>query len=1239
LLAVAVVCLLHAGTADAAEAPAWRIVATSTPTDVAPGSPREEIQEIAVDATGGTFSLTVEAQTYATATIESIPAGITAGGLRTDLEGYRGIGSGNVEVSGRGSGETSPFIVKFAKERSEEPVPVMIANSAGLTGGSHTVQVEELQHGLYQPQIFVTAVNVGGAATSGPVSLKDALPPGVTATEVSGYDVDRSRFIFGFKGAASMTCTPGAVIECSYGEPVGPGDQLVIAIQVKVPTSVRSLPNLASVSGGDASEAVSTLPFTASEAPAPFGPTPGSVVAALSTQRAGAHPNVTTGFTLNTDSRYGVASSAKDIRFDLPPGLVGQAVGMPRCSMQAVLKELGHPNACPADSMVGTATVTLGGSTPETYLVPVYNIAPAPGEPVAFAFDVIVQPVRLDTSVLSNGDYGVRVTAPDVNEGLEDLSTWVTIWGVPALYNGAGEYTSYYGGQFGGPALTEERQALLTAPQQCAQPLAASMEADSWSDANAFTAPQVAPMGSLTGCDELSFSSSFTMLPDTLEAGAPAGYRLSLRVPQASSSDPEELGTPNVKKVVTTLPAGTVVNPSAAWGLRACTSAQFYGPHRGEESSATPAECPREAQVGTVAIHTPALEEALTGEVYLATPECDPCTPEDAADGRMVRLFLQVVGEGESGIVVKLEGKALINQQTGQITAVFENDPQLPFEEFKLVLNGGPRAVLTNPRSCGIKTTNMDLTPWSIGPDVQDSTPFSEFEINENCFGAQFQPSFVAGMTNNQAGEYSAFTLAFGRSDDDQFLSGFAQTLPPGLLGNLSGVTLCKEPQAAEGSCGEASLIGHTQVLTGPGADPFLVSGGRVFLTEGYRGAPFGLSIVVPAVAGPYTLSGTTGRGTVVVRARIEVNPTDAHLTVTADPLPTVLDGIPLQLKVVNVTIDRPNFTYNPSNCGKLSIDAALSSAEGLSADIASPFQVTNCARLAFKPNFSVATSAHHTRTDGDGLDVELSYPKAPFGSESNIAKVEVELPKQLPSRLTTLQKACPDAVFNANPASCPAASTVGEAIATTPIVPEPLEGPAYFVSHGGAKFPELIIALHGYGLTVYLHGETFINKAGVTSSTFNTVPDVPIGSFELKLPAGPDSALAGNGDLCIPKLTMPTSFTAQNGAVMTQDTAVSVRGCSPEIRVIRHRVSGRTATIVVSVPSAGTLVAGGPGVSRVATHSGGPARITIRLHLSRADQRFVARHGGRRLMAPIRLSFTPTHGGRLHAHVAVLMQ
>jgi hypothetical protein len=371
---------------------------------------------------------------------------------------------------------------------------------------------------------------------------------------------------------------------------------------------------------------------------------------------------------------------------------------------------------------------------------------------------------------------------------------------------------------------------------------------------------------------------------------------------------------------------------------------------------------------------------------------------------------------------------------------------------------------------------------------------------------------------------------------------------PPGVSGLLSGVELCPEPQAGQGTCSANSQIGETIVSVGVGGDPFTITGGKAYITGPYDGAPFGLSIVNPAKAGPFDLQ--QGRP-VVVRAKIEVDPTTAALTITTNPasegyaVPAIIEGFPLQIQHVNVLINRPGFMFNPTNCTPAKITGAIGSAEGSSSAVWVTFQATNCASLKFAPKFAVQTQGKTSKANGASLAVKLTYPSAPFGSQANIKQVKVELPKQLPSRLTTLQKACTAAQFNANPAGCPSASIIGHAKAITPLIPVPLAGPAYFVSNGGEAFPNLVLVLQGYGVRIDLVGDTFISKTGVTSSTFKTVPDAPVGSFELALPEGKYSALAANGNLCTTKLTMPTEFVGQNGALLKQTTPISVTGCA----------------------------------------------------------------------------------------------
>jgi hypothetical protein len=486
---------------------------------------------------------------------------------------------------------------------------------------------------------------------------------------------------------------------------------------------------------------------------------------------------------------------------------------------------------------------------------------------------------------------------------------------------------------------------------------------------------------------------------------------------------------------------------------------------------------------------------------------------------------------------------------------------------------------------CGLATTTADFTPWSapgVTPEglVMAGTPdllsSSSFKV-EGCVSPEpFNPGFVAGTVTPQAGQFSSFTLNLSRQDREQYIKGIQLRTPPGLLAMLSSVPLCGEANADAGTCPASSQIGTTRVASGAGSHPFEIEG-DVYLTGPYDGAPFGLSVVTHAVAGPFNL------GLVVVRGRIDIEADTSTATITFDEtgpyaIPQILFGVPLRLQRVTADIDRPGFMFNPTNCNALKIEATISGAQNATANVSSPLAVAGCKSLAFKPTFQVSTNAHTSRAEGASLDAKLSFPKNAFGNDANVARVKVSLPKQLPSRLTTLQKACPAAIFNANPAACPKGAIVGIARADTPLLPllskaaacpsgkqcgtQPptsVIGPVYFVSHGGEAFPQLIVVLQGDGVRVDLTGDTFISKAGVTSSTFKTVPDVPVTMFELYLPQSKDSALAANGNLCKEqgKLKMPTEFLAQNGASIKQSTQITVTGC----KMSKAKTSGRGAS------------------------------------------------------------------------------
>ena len=394
------------------------------------------------------------------------------------------------------------------------------------------------------------------------------------------------------------------------------------------------------------------------------------------------------------------------------------------------------------------------------------------------------------------------------------------------------------------------------------------------------------------------------------------------------------------------------------------------------------------------------------------------------------------------------------------------------------------------------------------------------------------------------AGSFSPLSTTISREDGNQNINSVQLRFAPGMSGILTGIPLCPEAEANAGTCPQASKIGETIVSVGLGGDPYTVTAGAVYLTEKYEGAPFGLSIVNPADAGPFHL------GKVIVRAKIEIDPLTAALTVTTGQIPHILDGIPLQIKHVNVDINRPGFTFNPTNCNPQTISGTIGSVEGASAAVSSPFQVTNCANLKFQPKVTVTTGAHSSRAQGASLKFTISYPKGAQGRDSWFKYAKFDIPKQLPARLTTIQQACLAVTFEANPANCPKHSRIGEAVVHTQVLPVPLKGPVYFVSYGGAKFPDAVILLSGDNVNVRLIGETFINgKTGVTSATFPSTPDVPFESIEVTLPSGEFGEFGTNlphqsYDFCGRKLTMPTRFKAQNGLEITQDTPVGVTGC-----------------------------------------------------------------------------------------------
>jgi hypothetical protein len=1069
--------------------------------------------------------------------------------------------------------------------------------------------------------VVVAVTNLGDGSMNGesvPVTVTDKLP--------SGVEAEAAYYLAGAHAASGeQKCSVPSASEvvCSFERVLTPYERLELYLYVAVKAGVQGeLPDAVSISGGGAVSVSTNGQLTVGSGSTPFGlerfeAVPENANGTVDTQ-AGSHPfqyTTTVVFNAGTETKgrehfeeseglFGEVEQPalpKDLHIDQPPGLLANPTTFPQCGEGQFQRR-----DCPLDTQIGVALVTIANPLFTTETMPVFNMVPATGEPARFGFNDEGNAVYLDTSVRTGEDYGVTVSANNITQTAAFLSSQVTFWGWPGdpRHDSARGYPclGFYrirpllGESCSSPEDTVSAP-FLSLPTSCgdpsSDPFAVTVTGDSWSAPGLSSEPlhpqrpaytlkdQTDPSIALDGCNQLSFEPSIRVTSDGTAASSPTGVAVDVHVPQQEVLIPNGDAEGTVKDITVALPEGMAINPAGGDGLQACSEGLVGFTGIGEVdpgltstmfTSKLPEPlqqgvnfCPNASKIGEVTIHTPLLPNPLKGFVYLASQNENPF-------GSLVAIYI-VAEDPVSGVLVKLPGEVSLSD-TGQIVTTIKNSPQQPFEDAELHFFGGERAPLATPAHCGAYTTNASFVPWS----GTNAVPFSStFDITSGpngspCPGASlpFGPSLTGGTIDNNGGAFSPLSTTIGREDGQQNMSSVTLHMPPGLSGLLSGVELCPEAQANAGSCGVGSLIGETTVSAGVGSDPVNVTGGKVYITGPYHGAPFGLSIVNPVKAGPLDLEHDTSNPVqdpacdcLVVRAKIEVNPSTAALTVTTNnegegyAIPHLIDGIPVQIKKVNVLINRPGFTFNPTSCDPMKITGSISSDEGASSPVEVPFQVANCAVLKFAPKFSVSTSGKTSKADGASLTAKVSEPNAPFGSQANIARVKVDLPKQLPSRLTTLQKACTAAQFEANPAGCPHASFIGHAVVHTPLIPVALEGPAIFVSHGGEAFPSLIMVLQGYGVTVDLVGTTFISKAGITSSTFKTVPDVPFSTFELTLPEGPYSALTANGVLCKSKLAMPTEFLAQNGAKINESTKVAVTGC-PKAKKAKKRVKRR---------------------------------------------------------------------------------
>lgn len=990
--------------------------------------------------------------------------------------------------------------------------------------------------------------------------------------------------------------------------------------------------------------------------------------------RAGGHPyELVTSFLVNDNPgtyaengnkrEFSSVATLKDVKVQLPVGLIGNPAAVSTCSLRQA-----ESHECRSEDQVGTMEVKTNEINGEFGIdedVPLFNVKPPRGVAARFSakFNGFVN-ATIDARVRTGSDYGIDAESLDITSLGSPRAVVVRMWGVPANAAHDSERactnTEKNLGYTKGCASQAPEIPFLTMPTACTGPGDAVGEADAFQTPGDYAAYSQ-QMPALSECEALGFAPSLEAQPTSRSADSPTGMKIDLHVPQEEA--PEGVASSDLKDATVAFPVGVTVDPSSADGLAACPEGEegigFTGfaelsPQsepgvKTAQFSEGPARCPEASEIGTVIVHTPLVTHPLPGAMYLAEQRNNPF-------GSLLAVYL-TVHDPVTGVVIKLPGLVQADSKTGQLTARFDQNPQLPFEDLEVELFGAgeasahSRAPLTTPPMCGSYATSSVLTPWDGNPAV--SAASHPFEISEGpgggaCASSEAQapnaPAFEAGTASPVAGTYSPFVVKLKREDGSQHFAALNVTLPPGMTGKVAGVEECPQTdieaaQALSGegqgaieqrqpSCPAGSEVGVAHVGVGSGA--LMYVDGRVYFAGPYRGAPFSLVIVTPAIAGPFDL------GTVLVRVALFIDPHTAQVSTESDPFPTIIDGIPLDIRSVDIEMTRPEFTLNPTSCETMAVTGQELSTAGQAASLSDRFQVGGCDTMPFHPSFSASTKAHHTRKEGAALKVKLALP----AGDTDVAKVHVTLPGKLPAELSTLKLACTEAQFAADPAGCPSGSFVGSAIAHTPLLPVPLIGSAIFVSHGGKGFPNLDLVLQGDGVTIILLGETFIApKTQITTSTFPTIPDVPVSSFELNLPMGANPALGGNGSFCRKPLYMPTQITGQNGIVVTRRTRIAVSGCKPEMTVLGHEVNGDSARIRVRVPSAGRLVASGSGLKRAVRRASKAGVVTIEISLDAHDREVTARHPHQRVNAKVKLRFQPRQGKPLAKVVKLLLR
>lgn len=863
--------------------------------------------------------------------------------------------------------------------------------------------------------------------------------------------------------------------------------------------------------------------------------------------QAGSHPfsmstslGVTTFSTVEGNVPEG---ELRDLTLNQVPGFVGSQTAVPTCSQADFNKRFETRPACPDDTAVGYAAVEAEfeviplDKAGAFFHVPVYNLDPPPGVAAQLGFIVLNVPVTINVRVADEPPFNLIAELRNVPQAVLLYRSKVILWGNPADE----AHDSLRGDCLGEVANTSlapvslgicpvdppEERAFLTLPRACQGPLNTVFEAIDWAGVPAkgiIPTHDATETKGIQGCEALDFGADISAQPSSASASSPTGLDFGMSVDDPGLVDPDERAQADIRKVVATLPAGMTLNPSAANGLEACSLAQYEA----EGPNWSPAfGCPQASKVGTAEVQSPLLEETLKGNLYVAAQNDNPFKS-------LFAVYLVIRSE-RYGVLIKQAGKVEPDAQTGQLSTTFDEVPQLPFADLKVSFRSGPRAPLTTPAACGTHTATATLTAWSGGKTI---VPTSSFNVNSGPNGGPcptgagpFSPALNGGTTNSQAGAYSPFFLQLTRADGEQPITRFDTVLPPGVVGKIAGLARCSDAAIAaaetrsgrdelnNASCPASSRIGTIEAGAGVGPFPTYVTG-ALYLAGPYNGDPLSVVGITPAVAGPFDL------GTVAIREGLKLNPTTAEVEVSgAGPeglIPTILKGVPLQVRDLRISIDRPEFTLNATSCEPKALKATVFASANPAA-LSDHYQASNCGALAYKPKLSLALKGATKRNKFPAVRSML----VPRAGDANTARAVVTLPPSQQIENAHINNPCTRDQFAAN--ACPPASVLGTARAYSPLLDEPLEGPVYFRSNGGAReLPDIVADLHGL---FHIEVVGFIDAKGARiRTTFATVPDAPVSRFELNLVGGKKGLLVNNRNLCKGKQRAKMVLTAQNG-------------------------------------------------------------------------------------------------------------